>query len=141
MWYNLMMAWLLRSPLHGLLGESFMLISVRGRKSGRIIRTPVNYVREGNTLWVTSQRNRTWWRNLRGGAPVNVFVQGQELKGHGDAIVDQPSVASGLATFLRLKPQYAKYYHIGLDQMGQPAPADCERAALERVAIRIDLQL
>lgn len=140
MWYNSMMAWLLRSPLHGLLSESFMLISVRGRKSGRIIRTPVNYVREGNTLWVTSQRNRTWWRNLRGGAPVNVFVQGQELKGLGNAVVNQPSVAADLATYLRLKPQYAKYYHVGLDAMGQPVPADCELAALERVAIRIDLQ-
>ncbi len=140
MWYNSMMAWLLRSPLHGLLSESFMLISLRGRKSGRIIRTPVNYVREGNTLWVTSQRDRRWWRNLRGGALVNVFVQGQELKGFGDAMVDPKSVATGLATYLRLKPQYAKYYHVGLDAMGQPAPADCELAALERVAIRIDLQ-
>ena len=140
MWYNPMLAWLLRSPLHGMLSGSFMLISVRGRKSGRIICTPVNYVREGNRIWVTSQRNRTWWRNLRGGAPVNVFVQGRELKGHGDAMVDQPSVAAGLATYLRLKPQLAKYYHVGLDATGQPVPADCERAALERVAICIDLQ-
>lgn len=140
MWYNSMMTWLLRSPLHSMLSESFMLISVKGRKSGRVIRTPVNYVREGNRLWVTSQRNRTWWRNLRGGAPVHVLVQGQELQGRGDAMVDQPSVAAGLATYLRLKPQNAKYFHVALDASGQPVPADCERAAQERVAIRIDLQ-
>ncbi len=60
MWFNPIMAGVLRSPLHGLLSQSFMLIRVTGRKSGRMISTPVNYVRDGSALWVTSQRQRRW---------------------------------------------------------------------------------
>ncbi len=140
MWYNSIMAWLLRSPLHGMLSQSFMLISVTGRKSGRTISTPVNYVRDGNVLWVTSQRDRKWWRNLKGGGPVSVLLEGRQLSGHGDATVEPQVVASRLATVLHQVPQYAKYYHVGLDSRGQPVRSDCERSAQDRVVVRIDLQ-
>lgn len=139
MWYNSMMAWLLRSPLHGILSQSFMLISVTGRKSGRMISTPVNYVRDGKTLWVTSQRDRKWWRNLRGGAPIDVLVAGKEWRAHGEAIADEKAVAENLAAYFRIAPQFAKYFHVALDSTGVPARADCERAAQDRVMVRIDL--
>ncbi len=58
---------LLYSPLQGILGGTLMLITVMGRKSGRAITTPVNYYRDGNILWVISNRDRKWWRNVRGG--------------------------------------------------------------------------
>jgi len=35
MWYNTLMSWLLRSPFHGLLSKSTLLVTVTGRKSGR----------------------------------------------------------------------------------------------------------
>jgi hypothetical protein len=43
---------LLRSPLHGIVGRSFMLITFTGRKSGRAYTTPVQYVQDSNTLYV-----------------------------------------------------------------------------------------
>jgi deazaflavin-dependent oxidoreductase (nitroreductase family) len=61
-----------------------MLVTVTGRKSGRGHTTPVNYVREGNQLTVVSRRDRTWWRNVAGGAPVTVRLSGKEVAGRAE---------------------------------------------------------
>jgi deazaflavin-dependent oxidoreductase (nitroreductase family) len=96
---------LLRSPLHGLVSERVMLISVSGRKSGRLYTTPVNYVRDGDTITVVSRTHRTWWRNLRGGAPVALRAEGKDLKGVAEAVVDdKEAVAKAL---LALHPRYS----------------------------------
>jgi len=96
---------LLRSPLHGLVSNRAMLISVSGRKSGRLYTTPVNYVRDGDTIAVVSRTHRTWWRNLRGGAPVAVRVEGKDLKGVAEVVVDdKEAVAKAL---LALHPRYS----------------------------------
>lgn len=139
MWYNPLMAWLLRSPLHGLLDKNFLLVKVTGRKSGRIYTTPVNYMRDGDMLWVTSTRRRTWWRNLRGGAPLDVLLKGKQLKAHAEVITEPEEVADGLGIYLQKAPQVAKYFHVHLDAAGQPDREDCARAAGERVLIKIGL--
>jgi deazaflavin-dependent oxidoreductase (nitroreductase family) len=133
------MKWLLRSPLHGLISNSFMLITFTGRKSGQTYTTPVNYVRDGDDLLVTSYRQRTWWRNLRGGAPVTVRVQGRDLEGVGEAITDDEGVAANLLAFLQKVPNRAKYFRVGLDANGQPNPEDVARSAQDRVVVRIRL--
>lgn len=45
---------LLRSPLHGVLRDSVLLITFRGRKSGKAYTTPVNYLHEGDTILLTT---------------------------------------------------------------------------------------
>lgn len=76
MWYNSIMAAVLRSPLHGMLSKNMMLITVTGKKTGRQYTTPVSYSQQGEVLWVISNRERTWWRNLSGGAPVRLVFKG-----------------------------------------------------------------
>ena len=139
MWYNSLMNWLLSSPLHGLLSKSFMLITYTGRKSGQVYTTPVNYVRDGSALTVVSFRQRTWWKNLRGGAPVTVRVQGQDFKATGDVVEDDDGVAATLAAHLQNAPQYAKYLQVKINPDGQPNRDDVVRAARERVMIRVRL--
>lgn len=77
---------LLRSPLHGLLDRHLTTITFTGRKSGRRISTPVGYSREGNTLTMLVQG--PWWKNLRGGAPVTVRLEGRECEGYATATDD-----------------------------------------------------
>jgi deazaflavin-dependent oxidoreductase (nitroreductase family) len=137
--YNGLISCLLRSPLHGLVSKSILLIEGKGRKSGKTISVPVNYIRDGNTLWVTSQRQRKWWRNLIGGARVNIRLAGKDLNGMGRAIIDVAEVGDGLLSYFRLAPRYAKYFGVKLDAAGQPDAQDCARAAQERVLVRIDL--
>lgn len=70
---------ILRSPLHGLLSRDILLITYTGRRSGKSFVTPVNYIRTGDLLRVVSFQQRRWWRNLRGGAPVNLWLAGKEV--------------------------------------------------------------
>lgn len=139
MWYNAMMIWLLRSPFHRMISKGIMLISVPGRKTGRTISTPTNYLREANTLWVISWRDRKWWRNLRGGANVRVLLAGQSVEGCGQVIEEEKAVAKRLFHYYQKAPKIAKYVGIGLDAAGLPVLADCERAAQRLVMVRVDL--
>src|SRR5512133_3852919 len=139
MWYNPFIIWLLKSPFHGMLSKNMMLISVIGRKSGRIISTPTNYLRDGNHLWIVSWRGRKWWRNLRTAAVVRVLLAGKEIEGCGQVIEDEKAVAQSLFNYYKKVPQYAKYVTIGLDAQNQPLRSDCERAAQNMVMIRIEL--
>jgi hypothetical protein len=138
--YNPIMKWLLRSPLHGLISNSTMLITYTGRKSGRSYAHPVGYVRDGDTLLTTSLRERRWWRNLRGGAPVTLRVKGREVMAHGDAIADgNGRTAEVFTRYLRAAPHMAKYFQVGLDSDGRPNPEDVARAIQTRVMIQFEL--
>lgn len=72
---------ILRSPLHGMFSRSLLLMTVTGRRSGRLLTFPVQYVVRGDDLLVASRSNRRWWRNLEGGAPVTVLLRGKTREG------------------------------------------------------------
>ena len=139
MWIDPIMTNLLKSPLHPILSKGMMLVTVTGRKSGNAISTPVAYHRDGNTLWVISRREAKWWRNLRGGADVQVLVAGKSLKGRGSIIEDEEAVAQRLYQNLKTDPSKARFAKVGLDAAGQPIFADCESAAKIMLAVQIDL--
>lgn len=138
MWFNPMMTWLLKSPFHTFISKNTMLISVTGRKSGKTISTPTNYLRDGNMLWVISWRERKWWKNLRGGAKVRILLAGKNVEGRGQVIEDEKAVSQSLLDYYQKVPQYAKYVGIGLDAEKQPIPEDCERLAQKMVVVKIE---
>ena len=128
------MTWMLRSPLHVFMG-GIMLITVTGRKSGRAISTPVNYARDGDTLLVTSKADRTWWKNVRGGAKVTLLIDGKTYQADANAIEDHATVDRELLRFFRLiKRTIAGIIH--LDKDGQPTqPEKFTQVAQSRVTI------
>jgi deazaflavin-dependent oxidoreductase (nitroreductase family) len=77
-----------------------MLVSVTGRHSGKRYTTPVNYHRQGDRLTVISLRERTWWRNLRGGAEVGIHLRGQARRGRATMSEADADVARALGRFL-----------------------------------------
>ncbi|HEX4817381.1 MAG TPA: nitroreductase/quinone reductase family protein [Nonomuraea sp.] len=79
---NPVVAWLLRTPLHDLLSRRIALLTVTGRRSGAAIRLPVQYERDGDVLTVVSSSRRLWWRNLEGGAPVRLVLEGEAREGY-----------------------------------------------------------
>lgn len=81
---NPIVGWLLRTPLQDLLSRRVMLLTVTGRRSGAAIRLPAQYERHGDTLTVTSRPSRLWWRNLEGGAPVRITLDGVPREGHAE---------------------------------------------------------
>ena len=139
---NTFVAFLLRSPLHSLLSGNTLLITMTGRKTGRPITTPVNYVRDGDRLWVISNRDRTWWRNLAGGAPVTVRVCGRDLRGAAEALLEPEVVAARLPVYLRGMPMAARALGVrpAPDRADAWRPEDLARAAATRVLIEIRLE-
>lgn len=137
---NPFMKLILRSPLHGLFSKNVMLITYVGRKSGRTYTTPVNYLVQGDVLRTVSFRERTWWRNLRGGSSVILRLQGRDVKGWGRVIEDEQEVVTGLESYLRQVPQYARYLGVELDAAGQPRREDVIEAARPRVLVEVKLE-
>lgn len=86
---------ILRSPFHAMLSKNTLLLGFTGRTSGKQYTTPVNYTRVGDELLIFSKKNRTWWRNLRGGAPLVFRLQGRTITGWGVAFEDEAEVESG----------------------------------------------
>ena len=140
MWFDPIMKGLLRSPLHGLISKNMMLITYTGRKSGEKFTTPVNYLSmkqdEHQFLATTSMRERVWWRNLRGGAPVTVRLRGKDYPATAEVIEDELGVAKNLGAYLLLCPDLAKYFKVRLEVNGQPKDEDIVDAARTRVFIK-----
>ena len=144
MWYNSIISWLLRSPLHGILSKNMLILSFTGRKSGKLYSTPVNYIRmvdeDGAYLLTTSLQTRNWWRNLRGGATVSVVLQGKTHQAQAVVFEEPAQVANYLTALFQVAPQYARYYQVSPDTNGIVSPEVVEQAAQERVIIRTMLQ-
>ena len=120
---NPMVRLLLRSPLHSLWSHNLMLITFTGRKSGRTYTTPVRYLRTENKIQCFTSSQNKWWRNLRGGAEVNLLLRGKRIACYAQAIIDQPAtIRNELSQFLNRFPQDSPYYGIRLDRDKSPFP-------------------
>ena len=128
---------MVNSPLHPLLGVSFAVITVHGRKTGKAYSTPINVAREGDAFTVVSLRDRTWWRNLRGGAVAELRVGGKQMAVRGEILEQPEQVVAGLVAYSQRYPHYAKYFKIQLGANSQMIREDLERVANERVIIRL----
>jgi hypothetical protein len=135
---NDFMAWMLRSPFHGALSNGMMILTVTGRKTGRRFSFPVGYYEEGGSLWVLTSRDRTWWRNLQGGAPVEMLLKRKPVKGIADADLDVPSVQTRMVEYLRHVPQAAKPMGIRVENK-IPNAEDIARTAKDRLFVEIKL--
>jgi hypothetical protein len=82
---------LLSSPLGGPLRRRYMLVHFTGRKSGRRYVVPVTVHRSAGELYIlTSAR---WKHNFRGGADLEVTLNGRTTPMRGELIEDPETVA------------------------------------------------
>ncbi len=132
---NVLMTLMLRTPLHVFLGDT-MLISLRGRRTGRKLVIPVNYFYDVDAYWVMSARSRVWWRNLQGGAPVELHLHGRDVKGFGQAILDEKEVVGRLGGYLKHFPMAAASLKVRMEN-GVANPQDARRLARERLFVKI----
>ena len=130
---------ILRSPLHRLISQSSILVALAGRKSGNTITLPVNYFACGDILYITSLRNRRWWRNLRGGAPVKVRLEGRDMYVRGTLMEDSTDVLENLKYFFQNRPEVARYFGIRLENNDRPNTQDISKLAEERVLVKVSL--
>ena len=141
MWFNPLITFLLKTPiLHGMVSNSMMLVTITGRKSGKTFSTPVSYVQNENILITLSQRKRKWWRNLRGGAPVELRLRGKQRQARGEALEKVPEIADMLKIFFRAARHMAKAFEISSDADGNFIRADLERTAETMIVVRFQLE-
>lgn len=139
MWYNSLIIAMLRSPFHGLLSADMLALSYTGRKSGMKHTIPLSYVRQDDTLLILSLKKRTWWRNLRGGAPVVLRLRGQECAATGAVVEEQSAVADLLSVMVARRRELARLYGVSADAN---TPADRDRLAVvaeSKVIVQVHL--
>jgi deazaflavin-dependent oxidoreductase (nitroreductase family) len=119
-----------------------LLITVRGRRSGRTYTLPVQFARTGATIYIVpgAPAHKTWWRNLRGGARVQLWLRGQHVAGSAEVIpgaADPGAVKEGLQVYLRRFPGMARMYHVRRGAGGILDPDDLRAAAARTVLVRM----
>lgn len=139
-WLNRFMSRLLRSLFSRIVDRGIMLLTVHGRRTGHAYTFPVQYAKEGETLWVMSGggEEKTWWRNLVGGGPVEVLLRRRVRTGRGVTFThrEQPEIVEqGLRRYIERFPGMAK--RLGLPPGDRAAFA---RTAEETVIVRIQLE-
>lgn len=135
---NDFMAWVLRSPFHGMLSNGMMLITVKGRKTGKTYTTPVGYYEDDGSLWVITSRDRKWWRNLQGGANVKLLLKRKPVNGFADTELDGMAVETRMYEYVKHVPQAAKPMKIRVEN-GKANPEDIAHTAHDRLFVRIKL--
>ncbi len=135
---NKIMVLLLRSPLHGLVSRHILLFTFRGRKSGKTFAIPLGYMRQGDRITLFTDHN--WWKNLRGGVPVTLRIQGKTYQGSATALPeDKELTVSELQAFVKNAPMSARAYDIQMDAKGQPDLASVQSAAQRFTLIHVQL--
>ena len=140
--FNFLTRWVINPVMRlmlnrGIGSKTLMNLQFKGKQTGQTYNFPVGYMQQGQTVFCYSPFS--WWRNLRGGAPVTVVVKGRTLTGVADVCTDTEEIAAGLDVYLRHNPGDARFFHVKLDENRHPNPEDIAEAAHDNVQIRIDL--
>jgi len=133
---NDFMSWILRSPIHGVLSNGMMLITITGCKTGKKYTLPVGYYPEDGNLWVITSRDRTWWKNLRGGAEVSLLLKRQPISAFAEPELDAKTVEARMHQYLSHVPQAARQMGIRMEN-GKANEEDITRTARNRLFVRI----
>lgn len=119
------------------MGESIAVITVTGCKTGKQISTPINVIKTENVYSVISSRDRTWWRNLRGGAEATLRVAGKTIKVDGQVLESNEEVRAALSLFFIQHANMAKYFKVSFNPDGSLNDSDLDKTADERVVIKL----
>jgi deazaflavin-dependent oxidoreductase (nitroreductase family) len=135
---------ILLSPLYRLLSSSLLLISYRGRKSGKEYTLPVQYAQAESQIYILPgmPEQKTWWRNLKGGAQVQVTLSGKTVAGRGKLLEPESeleTIVKGFNLYLQRFPALAKSFQVGSDTTGQFNDDDLHAACAGLVMIQVEL--
>jgi len=104
---NVPMRFILGLPFPTPLSGALMLLSFRGRKTGRAYQQPVSYVRDGDVL-LTPGGGR-WKLNLRQGQPVRIRLRGRDVLGRPEFVRDAGEVERLLLTMQAANARVAAF--------------------------------
>jgi F420H(2)-dependent quinone reductase len=130
---NVPMRLMLGLPVATPLGRSLMLAYIRGRKTGKLYRQPISYVRDGDSLLTPG--GGKWKLNLRPDVPVRLRLRGKDVMATPELVSDAAEVDAALVTITEANPRAAAFIGVARDADGQ-----FDRAGLEQ-AIRYGFRI
>jgi hypothetical protein len=138
---NMMVAVLLHTPiLHRLISNQILLLSFKGRKSGKRITIPVGYTRDGNTLTILTKCFRGWWHNFEAAVPVDLLIAGNHCHGTARATANAEMSTNVLSDVLQKYPYQAEFYGLHLNEFKQADRDDIRDVASTLIVVQIRLE-
>ncbi len=133
---NPVMRTLLRSRLHRPLSNALVLLTFKGRKSGKVYSTPVAYHADGADLLVFT--HSPWYRNLRGGAPVMLQLRGHRVPARATLVEDPDLVFGQVQRILaQIGLRNARRLGIMLERGHEPTIAELRAASQGTIMVRL----
>lgn len=118
---NAVISVLLRSPLHGVLSTSTLVLSFKGIKSGKRYMFPVGYYDlQKNSLFLIPLHG--WWKNLRGNVPVTIWLKGNKYHGVANATQGDEQTVQELERLIAVSASLIRLYKIPRDDQAQAEP-------------------
>lgn len=131
---------LLTSRLHFLLSGDLLIAAFRGRVSGKRFATPLSYAEVDGRLYLCTRPDvANWWRNMRGGASVEITWRGRRTTARASVIESSSDEALlGFRSFLARNPGTASLlYHVKTSR-GELDEADVRREVTRSVIVRLE---
>ena len=135
---------ILLSPLHGMMSSALLLITYKGRKSGKAYTLPVQYVKDNRTIYIIpgNPNQKIWWRNLRSASAVQLRLAGKALSCTA-SVLEGPSKSADIAgildIYLRRFPAAARLHKVRLEENGSFNQDDINQAASSTVVVRVEM--
>jgi hypothetical protein len=107
---NTPMRILLGLPVATPLSNRLMMAFIIGRKTGKIYRQPLSYVKDGNTLLTPG--GGKWKLNLRDGHPVRLRLRGRDVLARPELVGDIDEVDWLLSAILAANPSAGSFVRI-----------------------------
>lgn len=123
---NVVMRRLLSLPFPTPLSARLMLLTVTGRRTGKVYRQPISYVRNGDTL-LTPGGGR-WKLNLEPGRPVSLRIRGKDQPAVPTVIDDIDEIERLLTIIVNGNPAAGKFMPISVDDNGHVNAEQLQRA-------------
>jgi hypothetical protein len=100
------------------LGGRLMLAHIVGRKTGKLYKQPISYVREGNLLLTPG--GGKWKLNLDPGTPVRLRIRGRDHTARPELVRDQTEVTRLLDVMSAANPALERFVPLPKDRDGKP---------------------
>jgi hypothetical protein len=123
---NVVMRRLLSLPFPTPLSARLMLLTVTGRRTGKVYRQPISYVRNGDTL-LTPGGGR-WKLNLEPGRPVSLRIRGKDHPAVPTVVDDVDEIERLLTIIVKGNPAAGKFMPISFDDNGHVNVEQLQRA-------------
>jgi len=119
---RLVLGWPVATPL----GRRLMLAFIVGRKTGRLYRQPLSYVRDGGALLTPG--GGKWKLNLVTDSPVRLRLRGRDISATAELVSDVGEVGRLLQTMAAGNPAAARFVGIQRGPDGSFDRSGVERA-------------